>query len=225
MTCNFIMIKKLVLGRTWTGDLPIFSPDALTFAPLRQGWRMHTHYSVTIPPRYPSSDTRTPTQHFSNSWKRWMKIEIVHNINRSWVKYWHGWLSPIIGAQLDCQFGRPSTEQKPIMSRSPRGTGHALEPRDPCSGCDWMPPVVNGQWAMNSIDTPWWPVLLLNFSLAHRGIPWHIVAYRGTSWHTVAHTYRGTSWHTVAHRGIRGTSWHTVAHRGIPWHIVAYRGT
>ena len=31
-----IMIEKLVLGETWTGDLPIFSPNALTFAPSRQ---------------------------------------------------------------------------------------------------------------------------------------------------------------------------------------------
>ena len=30
------MIEKLVLGGTWTRDLPIFSPDALTSAPSRQ---------------------------------------------------------------------------------------------------------------------------------------------------------------------------------------------
>ena len=27
------MIEKLVLGEIWTGDLPIFNPDALIFAP------------------------------------------------------------------------------------------------------------------------------------------------------------------------------------------------
>ena len=30
------MIEKLVLGEIWTGDLPIFNPDALTSAPSRQ---------------------------------------------------------------------------------------------------------------------------------------------------------------------------------------------
>ena len=29
---NLIMIEKLVLGDIWTGDLPIFNPDALTWA-------------------------------------------------------------------------------------------------------------------------------------------------------------------------------------------------
>ena len=29
LTGNLIMIEKLVLGGTWTGDLPIFNPDAL----------------------------------------------------------------------------------------------------------------------------------------------------------------------------------------------------
>ena len=36
LTGNLIMIEKLVLGETWTGDLPIFSHDALASAPLRQ---------------------------------------------------------------------------------------------------------------------------------------------------------------------------------------------
>ena len=27
------MIEKLVFGEIWTGDLPIFNPDALTSAP------------------------------------------------------------------------------------------------------------------------------------------------------------------------------------------------
>ena len=31
-----MMIEKLVLGGTWTGDLTIFSPNALTYAPSRQ---------------------------------------------------------------------------------------------------------------------------------------------------------------------------------------------
>ena len=35
-TGNLIMIEKLVLGEIWTGDLPIFNPDALTSAPSRQ---------------------------------------------------------------------------------------------------------------------------------------------------------------------------------------------
>ena len=30
LTGNLIMIEKLVLGEIWTGDLPIFNPDALT---------------------------------------------------------------------------------------------------------------------------------------------------------------------------------------------------
>ena len=34
-TGNLIMIEKLVFGETWSGDLPIFSPDALTSAPSR----------------------------------------------------------------------------------------------------------------------------------------------------------------------------------------------
>ena len=29
------MIEKLVLGEIWTGDLPIFNPDAPTSAPSR----------------------------------------------------------------------------------------------------------------------------------------------------------------------------------------------
>ena len=33
LTGNLIMIEKLVLGEIWTGDLPIFNPDALTPAP------------------------------------------------------------------------------------------------------------------------------------------------------------------------------------------------
>ena len=33
LTGNLIMIEKLVLGEIWTGDLPIFNPDALTSAP------------------------------------------------------------------------------------------------------------------------------------------------------------------------------------------------
>ena len=33
ITGNLIMIEKLVLGEIWTGDLPIFNPDALTSAP------------------------------------------------------------------------------------------------------------------------------------------------------------------------------------------------
>ena len=34
------MIEKLVLGEIWTGDLPIFNPDALTSAPSWQAeWR------------------------------------------------------------------------------------------------------------------------------------------------------------------------------------------
>ena len=32
LTGNLIMIDKLVLGKTWTGDLPIFNPNAL-YAP------------------------------------------------------------------------------------------------------------------------------------------------------------------------------------------------
>ena len=36
LTGNLIMIEKLVLGETWTRDLPIFSPDALPSAPSRQ---------------------------------------------------------------------------------------------------------------------------------------------------------------------------------------------
>ena len=33
LTGNLIMIEKLVLGEIWTGELPIFNPDALTSAP------------------------------------------------------------------------------------------------------------------------------------------------------------------------------------------------
>ena len=36
LTGNSIMIEKLVLGEIWTGDLPIFNPDALTSVPSRQ---------------------------------------------------------------------------------------------------------------------------------------------------------------------------------------------
>ena len=56
-TDNLIMNEKLVLGGTWTGDLPIFSPDTLASAPSRQGYdagcstlpkkiHMHCFYSV-----------------------------------------------------------------------------------------------------------------------------------------------------------------------------------
>ena len=37
LTGNFIMIEKLVLGETWTGDLSIFSPNLLTSAPHVRG--------------------------------------------------------------------------------------------------------------------------------------------------------------------------------------------
>ena len=33
LTGNLIMIEQLILGEIWTGDLPIFNPDALTSAP------------------------------------------------------------------------------------------------------------------------------------------------------------------------------------------------
>ena len=36
LTGNLIMIEKLVLGEIWTGDLPIFNPDALTSVSSRQ---------------------------------------------------------------------------------------------------------------------------------------------------------------------------------------------
>ena len=36
LTGNLVMIEKLVLGEIWTGDLPIFNPDALTCAPSRR---------------------------------------------------------------------------------------------------------------------------------------------------------------------------------------------
>ena len=35
LTGNLIMIEKLALGGIWTGGLPIFNPDTLTFAPSR----------------------------------------------------------------------------------------------------------------------------------------------------------------------------------------------
>ena len=41
LTGNLIMIEKLVLGGIWTGDLPIFNPDALTSAPSRQFQVVH----------------------------------------------------------------------------------------------------------------------------------------------------------------------------------------
>ena len=36
LTGNLVMIEKLVLGKIWTRDLPIFNPEALTSAPPRQ---------------------------------------------------------------------------------------------------------------------------------------------------------------------------------------------
>ena len=36
LTGNVVMIEKLVLSEIWTGDLPIFNPDALTSVPSRQ---------------------------------------------------------------------------------------------------------------------------------------------------------------------------------------------
>ena len=36
LTGNLIMIKKLVLGGIWTGDLLIFNPYVITSAPSRQ---------------------------------------------------------------------------------------------------------------------------------------------------------------------------------------------
>ena len=36
------MIEKLVLGGIWTGDLPIFNPDALTSAP---SWQAVMNYN------------------------------------------------------------------------------------------------------------------------------------------------------------------------------------
>ena len=45
---NLIMIEKLVLGDIWTGDLPIFNPDALTSAPSRQAICLETHFHFFI---------------------------------------------------------------------------------------------------------------------------------------------------------------------------------
>ena len=42
LTGNLIMIEKLVLGEIWTGDLPIFNPDALTSAPSWQAIHENT---------------------------------------------------------------------------------------------------------------------------------------------------------------------------------------
>ena len=47
---NLITIEKLVLGGTWTGDLPIFSPDVLTSAPSRQArsWNADTNLAACL---------------------------------------------------------------------------------------------------------------------------------------------------------------------------------
>ena len=51
------MIEKLVLGEIWTEDLPIFNPDALTFAPSWQAEDgLQTSYLTTTfmaPPLLP----------------------------------------------------------------------------------------------------------------------------------------------------------------------------
>ena len=46
LTGNLVLIEKLVLGEIWTGDLPIFNPDALTSAPSRQALCAMTIYTV-----------------------------------------------------------------------------------------------------------------------------------------------------------------------------------
>ena len=49
LTGNLIMIEKLVLSEIWTGDLPIFNPDALMSAPSWQAKecdKMQTKYKT-----------------------------------------------------------------------------------------------------------------------------------------------------------------------------------
>ena len=46
LTGNLVMIEKLVLGEIWTGDLPIFNPDALTSAPSRQAKKFNIMQGV-----------------------------------------------------------------------------------------------------------------------------------------------------------------------------------
>ena len=50
LTGNLIMIEKLVSGRTWTGDLPIFSPDALTTAPSCQAMYVYGCTQLVVQP-------------------------------------------------------------------------------------------------------------------------------------------------------------------------------
>ena len=48
LTGHLIMIEKLVLGEIWTGDLPIFNPDALTSVPSWQEW-IHVWSNEELP--------------------------------------------------------------------------------------------------------------------------------------------------------------------------------
>ena len=49
---NSIVIEKLVLSGTWTGELPILSPDVRTFGPTRQDKTstiIYHRYQLTSP--------------------------------------------------------------------------------------------------------------------------------------------------------------------------------
>ena len=78
LTGNLIMIEKLVLGGTWTGDLPIFRPDALTSASLRQGRikLYDLHFILNI------SDMGNPTTYINIIEHRKLKIHEIW-----WIRF------------------------------------------------------------------------------------------------------------------------------------------
>ena len=71
LTGNLIMIEKLVLGEIWTGDPPIFNPDALTSAP---PWQATDHQEHNSKKKHPLG-TNTVCWAVSDPW--WRAIEKI----------------------------------------------------------------------------------------------------------------------------------------------------
>ena len=65
LTGNLIMIEKLVLGGTWTGDLPVFSLDMLTSVPSSSS-SSSSAFNVRGPHITQAWDVRHPRWHGSD---------------------------------------------------------------------------------------------------------------------------------------------------------------
>ena len=77
LTGNLIMIEKLVLGGIWTGDLPIFNPDALISAPSRQASETR-QFSVRH-----SVESFLKVDIGNNNWRIWAASEFDQSLQDS----------------------------------------------------------------------------------------------------------------------------------------------